>query len=85
MSAPLLAPLQHSLSEPLVPAASEAARPGNAVVPNAAGRVGAAGKPVTGVPVGGGPSGSSWHTDTSPGTYPNPNAPSSGQGRPPAV
>jgi hypothetical protein len=55
------------------------------VVPDAAVRVGAAGKPVTGVPVGGGPSGSSWHTDTLPGTYPNPNAPSSGQGRPPAV
>lgn len=46
----------------------------------------AAGKPVTGVPVGEQPGASSWHTDTSPGTYPaGHNVPANGQGRPPAV
>ena len=43
-----------------------------------------AGKPVQGVPVGSQP-GSSWNTDTSPGTYPRPHAPTNGQGRPPTV
>ncbi|KAK9842572.1 hypothetical protein WJX81_006852 [Elliptochloris bilobata] len=44
----------------------------------------AEGKPVQGVPVGGQPGGSNWHTDTSPGTY-GTGAPANGQGRPPAV